>query len=375
MRYLHGNQQSRGRPTQAGRCGGSARQSRFSEGSLVASERQVGRSWGVERSGTGCAGGGIVLLRQTPPFIATVLSRRNVANDVTELTLMPVDGQRRAWQPGAHIELHLGRGLIRHYSLCGPQSAVEMRIAALREENGRGGSVIVCDELEPGMEVEVAGPTNRFWLFDAEKYHFVAGGIGITPIISMIERVNSRGRDWTLDYGGRSRASMAYADELVGQYGSRVRLHPLDEIGPIPLSEVLNPAPGTLVYSCGPAGLLNALEEMSTSWPPFILHTERFVNAAPRWNEPADPFVAHFRESGVRVTVPPGMSILDAAMRAGVDIPYTCREGVCGTCEVRVLQGKPRHRDIILSEAERRSGDRMMVCVSGCDSSEIVLEA
>ena len=314
-------------------------------------------------------------LNPTPPFIAEVRERRMVADNVTELTLRPVDGVARAWQPGAHIELHLGQGIVRHYSLCGPPGVPDLRISILREENGRGGSKIASDELTIGTRVEVAGPRNRFGLFDAGRYHFVAGGIGITPIIAMIDKVDQWGRDWVLDYGGRARESMAYADELVSRYGDRVRLHPMDESGPIPLGDIFPPAAGTLVYCCGPDGLLAALETMSRTWPPFTLHIERFINAAELSAEQDDPYVVHFSESDVRVEMKPGTSILDAAVRAGVDIPYSCREGACGTCEVRVLRGTPRHRDAVLSPDERERGDRMMVCVSGSASPELVLEA
>src|SRR5262245_48929690 len=193
-----------------------------------------------------------------------VAERRVGADGVALLTLTdPAGHDLPGWAPGAHIDLVLPEvGLIRHYSLCGdPDEGSAWRIGVLRQPAGRGGSAYVHDALRAGSLVEVRGPRNNFPLVDAERYLFVAGGIGITPILPMLKEVDARGRPWELLYGGRSRSSMAFLDEL-RPYGNRVRVHPRDEAGALPLPSVLGmPRPDTAVYCCGPEPLLTAVED------------------------------------------------------------------------------------------------------------------
>ena len=218
--------------------------------------------------------------------VMAVTGRRVGADGVVLLTLTdPAGHDLPGWAPGAHIDLILPDiGLIRHYSLCGsPDNPSEWRIGVLRQPNGRGGSAYVYDALRAGTRVEVRGPRNNFPLVDAERYLFVAGGIGITPILPMIEAATADGRPWELLYGGRSRSSMAFLDELSG-YGDRVRVHARDEAGDLSLASVLaEPRPDTLVYCCGPEPLLGAVEDWCAGWPAGALHTERFAarRAAP----------------------------------------------------------------------------------------------
>ncbi|NEY34053.1 2Fe-2S iron-sulfur cluster binding domain-containing protein [Streptomyces sp. PRKS01-65] len=283
----------------------------------------------------------------------------------------PEGGALPSWEPGAHIDLLLGPGLERQYSLCGdPADRHTWRIAVLREPDGRGGSAYVHDRLAPGAAVRVRGPRNHFPLEAAPRYRFVAGGIGITPILPMLAAVEAAGAEWTLLYGGRTRASMAFTGELA-RYGDRVTLAPQDATGLLDLGPVLDGLPdGTLVYCCGPGPLLDAVEERC---PPRALRTERFRPKEPRAGADAE-FEVELARSGRTVTVPPGRSVLDAVRAAGVEVLYSCTEGTCGTCETDVLEGVPDHRDSVLTPQEREAGQTMLVCVSRCRGTRLVLD-
>ncbi|MFJ8813955.1 PDR/VanB family oxidoreductase [Amycolatopsis thermoflava] len=304
-----------------------------------------------------------------------VTAREARAEGVVALTLSRPDGGRLPdWTPGAHIDLVLPNGLTRQYSLCGDRwDAHSYRIGVLREPAGRGGSAYVHDRLRPGDRVGVGGPRNNFPLVPSGRYLFVAGGIGITPLLPMIHQADLLGTDWTLLYGGRRRASMAFTDELAA-YGDRVHLVPEDEHGLLDLASWLGtPRPGTKVYCCGPAPLLAAVESACRDWPPFSLHVERFTarEQAPARDE---PFEVELRRTGATVTVTPGISVLEAVRGAGVDVLSSCRQGTCGTCETGVLAGVPDHRDSILADHERAAGEVMFVCVSRSCTDRLVLD-
>ena len=208
-----------------------------------------------------------------------VTRREVVTSDVVALTLAdPAGGTLPGWTPGGHIDLVLDETFTRQYSLCGPlRDRTSFRIAVLRAADGGGGSRLVHDSLKEGSQVRVRGPRNHFALIDAPRYVFIAGGIGITPLLPMIEFADRRGASWTLHYGGRQRASMAFLDELT-RYGDRVRTWPQDEFGLLDLPGILGePRPDTLVYCCGPEALLAAVEAQCAAWLPGALHTERFT--------------------------------------------------------------------------------------------------
>lgn len=214
-----------------------------------------------------------------PSVEVVVLSRRAEADGVVSLELGPATADPLPpWTPGAHIDLCLPGGLIRQYSLCGTSGAGgTWRVAVLREPQGRGGSAWVHDNVTEGTRLKVLGPRNHFELLPARQYVFIAGGIGITPILPMIARASRTGARWLLWYGGRTRRSMAFLDELE-RYGDRVRLRPQQECGPLDLTAMLGEVePGTLVYCCGPAGLLDAVRERCRALPPGTLHIERFI--------------------------------------------------------------------------------------------------
>ena len=308
---------------------------------------------------------------------ARVAGREVLADGVVRLTLVRGDGAPMpAWQPGAHVDLVLGPDLVRQYSLCGdPADHASLVVAVLREPEGRGGSARVHDGLVAGDAVRVRGPRNRFALVDAPRYLFVAGGIGITPLLPMIAAVDARGADWRLVYGGRRRASMAFAGELAAAYPGRVELCPQDEVGLIDLDALLGaPRHDTAVYCCGPEPLLAAVEERCAAWPPGSLHVERFSPKPVTDDAEPSSFTVELTLSGLTLTVPPDRTILEVVEEAGVPALSSCQEGTCGTCETPVLAGVPDHRDSLLTEAERAAGDAMLICVSRSRTAHLVLE-
>jgi ferredoxin-NADP reductase len=299
------------------------------------------------------------------------------AEGVLSLALTHPDGKPLPeWTPGAHVDLRLRGSLVRQYSLCGdPADPTRYRVAVLREQAALGGSEYVHEGLRPGHRLEVVGPRNNFAFLRAERYVFIAGGIGITPIMAMVAAADAAGAEWELWYGGRRRESMAFLDELA-EYGERVHVVPEDECGRLDLAAILGaPSAGLQVYCCGPEPLLAAVEERTADWPDGILQLERFkakqVDAGPDGDQPVTVECAR---SGRSVDVPGDCSLLDALESAGIEVASSCRDGICGSCETRVLDGTPDHRDSLLSAAEQAKGASMMVCVSRARTPRLVLD-
>jgi ferredoxin-NADP reductase len=307
----------------------------------------------------------------------TVTDRRVIAHDVVELSLTRADGEQvPAWEPGSHLELTLPAGAIRQYSMCGDRTdRTRLTIAVLREDNGRGGSRDVWDNLGVGEQVAVEGPRNHFALRRAGEYLFIAGGIGITPIIAMMREARRDGVPMKLWYGGRTQASMAYATELQAEFGADVMLVPQDVHGLIDLRAILSePRPDCLVYACGPEPLLSAVASNMADWPACALSVERFVQEKATADDlRGDSFVIVCND-GQRVAVPSGTSALDALRENGLQLKSSCEGGTCGTCEVRVLAGVPDHRDEVLSDEEHAENDAMMICVSRSSTPELRLD-
>lgn len=299
------------------------------------------------------------------------------AEGVLSVELQQLDCSKLpTWSAGAHIDLKL-RGIVRQYSLSGsPAEQTSWRISVLREPESGGGSIAVHEALRPGEIVDVCGPRNNFPLAEAPEFLFIAGGIGITPILPMIEEADASGANWRLVYGGRTRSSMAFVKDLE-RYGDAVQFCPEDEFGRLDLEALLDsPRPNTLVYCCGPEPLLAAVEQRCQSWPSGSLHVERFkaksIDASAQNDEIEFELVCNL--SGLTITVPPGKAILESVEAAGVFPPNSCREGICGTCETWVLEGEPDHRDSILSEQERQTSESMMICVGRSRSPRLVLD-
>jgi ferredoxin-NADP reductase len=304
-----------------------------------------------------------------------VTESTTVADGVVSLLLEHPEGEELpAWTPGAHVDLLLSPELVRQYSLCGaPADRGRFRVGVLLDESGRGGSRYVHERLRPGARLPVRGPRNHFPLVAADRYLFVAGGIGVTPILPMVAEAEASGADWSLHYGGRRRASMAFLDELA-PYGDKVVLRPEDEFGLLDLAAILEPRADTAVYACGPEGLLQAVEQRCAGWPPGSLHVERFAAKPVADGAATTSFEVVCQRTGITVTVPEDRSILDVVLDAGVNALSSCQEGVCGTCETPVVEGSPDHRDSLLTDEEKAEGDYMMICVSRSLSARLVLD-
>jgi ferredoxin-NADP reductase len=293
---------------------------------------------------------------------------------VHSIVLESLGGQSLpAVRPGAHIDLRLGAGLSRSYSIVGTAGAPSRyEIAVAKDPNSRGGSRYVHEVLRVGDEIEVGAPRNLFELVtDAPHSVLIAGGIGITPIWAMAQALERMGRPWTLHYAARSRVHAAYLAEIEALAGGsavgRLRTHFDDETGgaPMDVAAAVAAAPADAhLYCCGPAPMLAAYELAAAQRPADRVHLERFATAAAPQTTARQGFDVVLNRSGQRLTVPADKSILDVLLDHGIDAPYGCMQGVCGMCEVAVLGGTPDHRDQILSESDRVSNTKVMVCCS-----------
>ncbi|MGQ5636638.1 MULTISPECIES: PDR/VanB family oxidoreductase [unclassified Streptomyces] len=287
-----------------------------------------------------------------------VTSHETVADGVVQLRLEGHDLPR--WEPGAHVDLVLPSGVVRQYSLCGdPEDTSSYTIAVRVVEDGRGGSREVHEQITEGMELEVRGPRNRFPLVEAESYVFVAGGIGITPLLPMLRALPEHA-EWRLLYAGRDRASMPFLEEVEKLGRGRVTV-----VEGRPGLDALEAGEGAAVYCCGPEGLMAAVADR---FPDVRL--ERFAPRAPSGGDAE--FEVELRRSGRTVTVPAGTSVLAAVRGELPGVAYSCEQGFCGTCQQRVLEGEIDHRDELLTDEER--DDSMLICVSRARGDRLVLD-
>jgi ferredoxin-NADP reductase len=319
----------------------------------------------------------------TPARLELIIrSARQVAVDVISLELaLPNNDRLPSWQPGAHVDVQLPSGLVRQYSLHGdPADANTYRIAVLRAEDGRGGSAEIHQLAAAGVAITVGQPRNNFALESAESaehYLFVAGGIGITPLLAMARQVASEGRSWSFLYGGRSRNSMAFIEELEALPGGRVLVVPQDELGLPDLATAFIELPaGASVYCCGPTPMLDAVVATGSELRPEIgVRLEHFSAIATDPDaEPETAFEVTLARTLTTVKVPAGTSILDAIRPVCPDVMSSCEEGICSSCETEVLEGTPDHRDSILTPSERATNRYMMICVSRALSARLVLD-
>lgn len=303
-----------------------------------------------------------------------------VAEGVLKLRLVAPDGRALPrWTAGAHIDIECGGPeLSRQYSLCGdPDDAQALEIAVLREPASRGGSAWVHGELKAGDRLRIRGPRNHFRLDEtARRLIFFAGGIGITPISAMARRARQAGMAYELHYSGRSRASMAFLPELAALHGERLQVHAADDGDRVDIATLLaTPEAGTQVYACGPARLLDALEAQCAHWPEDALHVEHFESRLGALDPAKEhAFEVELKDSGLVVPVGADQTLLQALRAANVDVQSDCEEGLCGSCEVRVLAGAVDHRDLVLTRAEREAGDRVLTCCSRARGQRLVLE-
>ena len=308
---------------------------------------------------------------------------RYEAQDVLGIELRASDGgDLPPFTAGAHIDLRLPGGLMRSYSLLNdPAERHRYVLGVLREPNGRGGSRAVHEQLRVGMTLEVGEPRNQFPLHEAAAHSvLVAGGIGVTPLLSMARRLKALGASFEVVFCARSRASAAFSEEVAG-LGVAVHWHFDDQAGgPPDLAALLRARPGagstaTHYYACGPARMLDAFLACCASLGYPNAHIERFAAETPVEEVGSDRgFTVELRRSGRSVAIAPGQSILDALLDAGVEASFSCQDGFCGSCETRVLEGTPEHRDSVLTETERAENKVMMICVSGCRGDRLVLD-
>ncbi|TJY72270.1 oxidoreductase [Arthrobacter sp. CAU 1506] len=312
-------------------------------------------------------------------FDVEVRSIRRESSSVVSLELEhPLGEDLPEWEAGAHVDVLLPNGLLRQYSLCSERSSRSAwRLGILREPEGRGGSAYVHDLLRPGTKIQVRGPRNNFVLAPAGSYVFIAGGIGITPILPMIREAAALGVPWRLVYLGRSRSSMAFLEEIQA-LGGDVHIHADDESGLYPLAELLADQQSDLhVYACGPGPLLNVIQSIADGWEePGRFHCERFTatGEAKAPSEVRDTAFTVELVDGTEVPVGSDETILQALEAVGINPLNSCREGICGTCETAVLGGEIDHRDSLLSDHEREAGDTMMICVSRCKGNRLLLD-
>ena len=306
--------------------------------------------------------------RLRPPVVAVdrrlrvrVGQQRREADDVVSLRLEPTNGlPLPAWQPGAHVDVELPSGRLRQYSLCGdPDERDHYRIAVRRLPNGGGGSVEI-HALTPGSELTLRGPRNAFPFITTDRYLFVAGGIGVTPILPMVRAAVARGADWTFVYTGRTTAAMPFLAEVAGLDRARVHVWPDDEHGVPNGQNIVGLAPhGAALYACGPPPMIEAIRASLPCARVSTLHYERF---SPPPVVAGSPFEIVLARSGHVVPVAADQTALTAVRSVLPDVAYSCQQGFCGTCPVSLIGGAVEHRDRCLTDAQRTT--RMALCVS-----------
>ncbi len=306
-----------------------------------------------------------------------LIAIRYLARDASLFEFESVDGRPLpGYEPGAHIDVHLPNGLVRNYSLilAAPEPS-RYAVGIKRDPASRGGSRFVHDDLHVGTTLKIGGPRNNFRLHeDAAPTVLIAGGIGITPIWCMMQRLSAQGRPWQLHYACRSREDMAFRHELEAM--PQATLHFDDESGGqfLDVAAIVAAAPKDAhLYCCGPAPMLQAFEAATQDWPRERVHVEYFTTKELPPTKKGG-FTVELARSGVEYFIPEGETILNVLLDAGIDIDYSCELGICGACEQRVISGIPEHRNSILSEEEQAENKRVMICCAGCKTERLVLD-
>ncbi len=299
---------------------------------------------------------------------------RPAARGTNLYDLVALDGPLPPATPGAHVDVHLPGGLVRQYSLVSARVAEGYTIGVKRDPASRGGSAWIHDRLREGDTLHIGPPRNNFPLAETDAPSvLIAGGIGITPLHSMIEALEGRGADWRLYYSCRSRDEAAFLERF--ETDPRVTLNFDAENGGRFLDLpgiVAAAAPGAHLYCCGPSPMLKAFEAATAGLPPAQVHVEYFTATQEAATEGG--FTVVLARSGLELEVLPGQTILEVLRAHDMDVTTSCEQGVCGICETGVLEGEPDHRDEVLSDDERAAGDRMMICCSGCKGGRLVLD-
>jgi ferredoxin-NADP reductase len=297
------------------------------------------------------------------------------APGVVSLELTAPDGSPLPpFEPGAHVDLRLPDGTPRQYSLCGDPNDLSHYRLGIRAVSGGLSSSYVHHKLRPGDIVTVSAPRNNFPLVEAKRYIFVAGGIGITPFIPMMRQASAKGRSWALLYCNRRNEDAPFLAEIK-KFGGEISLHSPEAGTRLDVAQRLsNVEQDAVIYCCGPERLMIAVEEATTAWPEGSVHFEWFAPRTRPADDMSDAFEVVCERSGVTLTVPSQGSVLEVLGANGIEVPRSCKQGICGTCEVRVISGAVDHRDSILSSAERATNQSMMACVSRAKSARLVLD-
>jgi tetrachlorobenzoquinone reductase len=299
------------------------------------------------------------------------------AADINLFEFRTLDGSDvPPFSAGAHVDVNLPNGAIRQYSIASSQSdRTRYLLGVKREAKGRGGSRLLHDEVRVGSVLKLGLPRNHFPLNEiATSSIFIAGGIGVTPIICMVERLQTLGRDFRLHYAVCEREEALLLHLPAGS--DRVHLHVDGEHGGRLMDVaaiVANAPPDADLYCCGPAPMLTAFEAACVARPPARVHLERF-SAPDNLAATGGAYTVELAKSKRSITVQPGQTLLQALRDAGLTVKVSCEQGICGTCETRVLAGTPDHRDMILSDEEKASNESMMVCCSGSLGATLVLD-
>lgn len=312
---------------------------------------------------------------------ARVAAIQDVARDTKIYTLARVDGAKLpAYAPGAHIDLHLPNGLVRQFSLVAPNSDPDSYVVGVkRDAASRGGSRYIIEEMRVGDQIKISAPRNTFPLVEnTEHVVLIAGGIGITPLWSMVQDLEEHGRSWELHYCSRTPAKAALLPEVIALEAARPgRVHLIFDGEPgaaaLDIARLVSAqAPDAHLYCCGPSGMLAAFRAATAKVSPARVHFEYFSAGEP--TQPTAALTVVLARSGRTVAVPAGKTILAALLEHSIQVEYACEQGICGTCKVRVLQGVPDHRDLILSEADKASGETMLICCSSSKTPTLVLD-
>ncbi len=297
------------------------------------------------------------------------------APGVLSLELTAPDGSALPpFEPGAHIDVKLPDGTLRQYSLCGDPNDTSHYRLGIRAISGGASSSYVHRKLRPGDLITVSTPRNNFPLVDAKHYIFVAGGIGVTPFIPMMREASAKSRSWTLLYCNKRNEDAPFLNEI-RQLGGEISLHSSEAGTRLDVAQRLTAVEkDAVVYCCGPESLMTAVEEATGAWPEGTVHFEWFAPRSRPADETSGAFEVVCERSGLTLSVPPEKSILEVLGDAGIEVPRSCEQGICGTCEVRVISGDVDHRDSILSSSERAANATMMTCVSRAKGARLVLD-
>lgn len=312
-------------------------------------------------------------------LMVQVADVRAEARDVMTLELRAIGGgELSPFEPGSHLDLHLPNGLIRQYSLTNDWRERDRYVIGVgRAADSRGGSSYIHGSIRVGAQLKISTPRNNFPLdADATSFLFIAGGIGATPIVAMVRWCVANQKPWRLFYAARSRQRAAFYEELCALGGDRVEFHFDDERGQIfdAAQAISSWTEGQHIYCCGPDPLMNTVKDLTAGFPSGSVRFEWFT--APQSGEPqeSNSFTVRLERSGAEFEVPEQKSILEVLEENGFEIPFSCREGLCGTCVTNVCSGEPDHRDYVLSDEERASGKMMTICCSRSKSPLLTLD-